>query len=158
VLANSKQEKESNDDKIGEGVVFGIKQGAFMCHDVLKHRDRWRKLGTRGRVLGAMTVEEACEAWAELGSDESVLRVCVAGQNKGLGNMAQGCGNGLTSDLLAMTKSSSTDFGSESHENVHTLLLGDIDEEFVEGEAPTPGTPMVPMTGSGGTWLHKELR
>ena len=75
--------------------------------------------------------------------------VGVARQNKGLGDMAQGRGDGLTADLSALTKSSRTDSGSESHENVDVLGLGDIDQELVEAEPCAPCAPIVPVSRTG---------
>jgi hypothetical protein len=64
--------------------------------------------------------------------------------------MAQGRGNGLAPDSFAVTKSASADSGSESHENMDSLLVGDTDEELVELEAGAPVAPVFPVRSSGG--------
>jgi hypothetical protein len=63
----------------------------------------------------------------------------------------QGRGDGLTSNLLAVTKSSSMDSGSKSHENVELLGLGGICKEFVEAKAQAPCAPVAQVHRSRGT-------
>jgi hypothetical protein len=69
--------------------------------------------------------------------------------------MAQGCGNGLTSNLSAFAKSARTDADSESHDNMDLLLLGDIGKEVVEAEPDAPCTPILPAFGLGGPPIHR---
>jgi hypothetical protein len=150
VLAYSQQEEEGDDDQVGESPVLGIERVTLVAHHILEDGDGQCKLGARRWIFSPIAMKEVSEGYAKLGSiGYSTSRVWMVGQNKGLGDMAQGCGHGLTTDLSALTKSASTDSGSESHEYVGLLGLRHVDEELVEGELSASVTPVAPMGGSG---------
>ena len=154
--ADSQEKEEREDCQIRQCLVLGASGCAFMCHDIFCDRNWKRKLGLGCRIFSPVAVVKASERWAEFGATNLSSGVAAAGQNKGLGDMAQGCGNGLAPNLFAVTKSARTDSGSESHEHVGVLCARGSDKESVEVEAPAPRGPVAPVGGSGSS-VHRGM-
>ncbi len=156
VFADSQEKEEREDCQIRQCLVLGAIGGSFMFHDIFCDRNWQRKLGLGCRIFIPVAVVKASERWAEFGATNLSSGVAAAGQNKGLGDMAQGCGNGLAPNLFAVAKSARTDSGSESHEHVGVLCARGSNKEGVEVEAPAPRGPVAPVGGSGSS-VHRGM-